>query len=173
MKITTLVKLLERQLGCFLCEATALTITGMKYLVNLWSYVKGTSNNSTFQHIGATMTASGHSVSRTTDSTRPESVGRPLECRTFNGRSYGSVKIKLPHFEMRALAMLGAGLLKRHKGDPKAISKLEGLAVPIDGYRYNLTLKTLASMCEEAAGSPLYDNDVVFLEIKKILPNAS
>ena len=65
--------------------------------------------------------------------------------------------------------MLGAGLLKKHRGDPKAIGKLAGLAVPIDGYRYNLTIKTLASLSEEAAGSPLYDDDAVFLEIENIL----
>jgi len=47
--------------------------------------------------------------------------------------------------------MIGAGLLKRHKGDPKAINKLSGLAVAIDGYHYNITLKMLSKMCEEAA----------------------
>lgn len=76
---------------------------------------------------------------------------------------------ELPHFEMRALAMIGAGLLKKHRGDPKAVSKLEGLAEPIDGSYYNQTLKTLASLCEEAAGSPLYDEETLFLEIEKIL----
>ena len=76
---------------------------------------------------------------------------------------------ELPYFEMRALAMLGAGLLKKHRGDPKAVSKLEGLAVPIDGYRYNLTLKTLASLCEEAAGPPLDDDVADLLEIENIL----
>lgn len=65
---------------------------------------------------------------------------------------------ELPHFEIRALAMIGAGLLKRHKGDPKAINKLLGLAVAIDGYHFNITLKMLSKMCEEAAGSPLYDD---------------
>ncbi len=76
---------------------------------------------------------------------------------------------ELPWFEMRALAMIGAGLLKRHRGDAKAIGKLEGLAKPIDGRYYNLTLKVLAKMCEEAAGRPLYDDDAMFLEIEKIL----
>lgn len=76
---------------------------------------------------------------------------------------------ELPWFEMRALAMIGAGLLKRHRGDPKAIGKLEGLATAIDGRYYNLTLKVLSKMCEEAAGEPLYDDDAIFLEIEKIL----
>ena len=76
---------------------------------------------------------------------------------------------ELPHLEMRALAMLGAGLLKRHRGDPQAIKKLAGLAVAIDGYRYNLTLKTLVALCEEVAGSPLYDDAADLLEIEKIL----
>jgi hypothetical protein len=59
------------------------------------------------------------------------------------------------------------------KCQPTFGDKLEGLAVPIDGYHYNLTLKALASMCEEAAGALLYDDDADFLEIKKNLANAS
>lgn len=76
---------------------------------------------------------------------------------------------ELPHFEIRALAMIGAGLLKRHKGDPKAVNKLSGLAVAIDGCHYNIALKILSKMCEEAAGSPLYDDSTGFLEIEKTL----
>lgn len=83
--------------------------------------------------------------------------------------SSGITLEELPHFEMRALAMIGAGLLKKHRGDPKAIKKLSSLAVAIDGTAYNLTLKTLAALCEEVAGSPLYDEAADFLEIQQIL----
>jgi len=65
--------------------------------------------------------------------------------------------------------MPGAGLLKKHRGDPKAMNKLEGLAVPIDGHHYNLAVKTVASLCEEAAGSSSHDDDGDFLENENIL----
>lgn len=84
----------------------------------------------------------------------------------FFGPSLSSAE--LPHFEIRALAMIGAGLVKRHQGDPKAINKLSGLAVLIDGYRQNLTVKTLFALCKEAAGCPLYD-EAIFLDIEEIL----
>lgn len=95
----------------------------------------------------------------------------PSDIRRASRSVFGSgiMPEELPHFEMRALAMLGAGLLKKHRGDPKTFGKLEGLAVPIDGYRYNLTVKTLASLCEEAVGTPLDADDAVFLEIENIL----
>lgn len=66
---------------------------------------------------------------------------------------------ELPYEEVCALAMIGAGLIKKHRGDPKAINKLLALAVPIDGLHYNYMVKTLSGLCEEACEKPLYDED--------------
>jgi len=63
---------------------------------------------------------------------------------------------ELPWFEIRALASIGAGLLMRHQGDPKAINKLARLSQPFDGYRHNETAKAMATLLEDAAGGP-YD----------------
>lgn len=71
--------------------------------------------------------------------------------------------------EIRALAMIGAGLLKKHRGDPKAIAKLLHMAEIIDGWRYNLTLKTLCDLCEETAGQPLYDEEAEMAELERVL----
>lgn len=76
---------------------------------------------------------------------------------------------ELPYMEIRALAMIGAGLLKKHRGDPKAIEKLRNLAVAIDGWRYNLTAKTLGDLCEETAGQPLYDEEAEMAELERTL----
>ena len=63
---------------------------------------------------------------------------------------------ELPWLEIRALGCIGAGLLRRHLGEPKAIQKLARLAVPFDGFRYNETLKAMTTLLEDAAGGP-YD----------------
>ena len=59
---------------------------------------------------------------------------------------------ELPWLEIRALGCIGAGLLRRHLGEPKAIQKLARLAVPFDGFRYNETLKAMTQLLEAAAG---------------------
>lgn len=64
---------------------------------------------------------------------------------------------ELPWFEVRALASIGAGLLMRHQGDPKAIKKLERLAVPLDGFRRNESAKAMSVLLQDAAGGP-YDD---------------
>ena len=43
------------------------------------------------------------------------------------------------------------------------------LAVHFDGYRENQTLKALASLREEAAGEPLFDEDAELDAIRKFL----
>ena len=63
---------------------------------------------------------------------------------------------ELSWLEIRALASIGAGLLMRHLGDPKAINKLARLAVSFDGFRHNETAKAMATLLEDAAGGP-YD----------------
>ncbi len=59
---------------------------------------------------------------------------------------------ELPWFEIRALASIGAGLLTRHMGDPKAINKLARLSQPFDDYRHNETAKAMVTLLEDAAG---------------------
>lgn len=59
---------------------------------------------------------------------------------------------ELPWFEIRALASIGAGLLMRHQGDPKAINKLARLSQPFDDYRHNETAKAMVTLLEDAAG---------------------
>ena len=56
--------------------------------------------------------------------------------------------------EIRALASIGAGLLMRHLGDPKAINKLARLAVSFDDFRkgfhlFNQKLVILTKKYEE------------------------
>ncbi|MDP2770545.1 MAG: hypothetical protein Q8O81_12020 [Giesbergeria sp.] len=63
-------------------------------------------------------------------------------------------KDELDWLEIRALAGIGAGLLLRHLGDPKALEKLARLAVPIDGLYQNATAKAGAMLIEDAAGGP-------------------
>ena len=63
---------------------------------------------------------------------------------------------ELPWPEIRALASIGAGLLMRHLGDPKAIKKLGRLAVLFDSVHHNMTAKYMATLLEDAAGGP-YD----------------
>lgn len=69
---------------------------------------------------------------------------------------------ELPHFEIRALAAIGAGLLMRHRGDAKAIRKLVKLSRRIDNYRPNETSKALVALCDEAAGPDGYGDDAAF-----------
>lgn len=61
---------------------------------------------------------------------------------------------ELDWLEIRALASIGAGLLLRHMGDPKAIQKLARLAVTFDGLYHNATAKAMATLVEDAAGGP-------------------
>lgn len=61
---------------------------------------------------------------------------------------------ELDWLEIRALASIGAGLLTRHRGDPKAIEKLGRLAVSFDTVCHNETAKMLAILMEDAAGGP-------------------
>jgi len=61
---------------------------------------------------------------------------------------------ELDWLEVRALASIGAGLLTRHRGDPKAIEKLGRLAVSFDTVYHNETAKMLAVLMEDAAGEP-------------------
>lgn len=61
---------------------------------------------------------------------------------------------ELPWPEIRALACIGAGLLMRHLGDPKAINKLARLAVPFDGHYTNATAKATAMLLDDAGGGP-------------------
>lgn len=63
-------------------------------------------------------------------------------------------KGELNWLEIRALASIGAGLLLRHLGDPKAIKKLARLAVPFDGRYHNATAKAMSNLVEDAAGGP-------------------
>ena len=61
---------------------------------------------------------------------------------------------ELNWLEIRSLASIGAGLLLRHLGDPKAIKKLARLAVPFDGCYSKATAKAMATLVEDAAGGP-------------------
>ncbi len=71
---------------------------------------------------------------------------------------------ELSYMEIRALAMIGAGLLMRHRGDAKAIRKIGRLAVKIDGYRENETSKALAQLMDEAADPDGEDEERRFAE---------
>jgi hypothetical protein len=63
---------------------------------------------------------------------------------------------ELPWVEIRALASIGAGLLMRHLGDPKAINKLGRLAVSFDSVHHNMTAKARTVLLDDAGGGP-YD----------------
>jgi len=68
-------------------------------------------------------------------------------------------KGRLPHIEVRALASIGAGLLKKHRGNAQEINKLLAMAVAIDRHDYDQTVKTLTDLCNEAiAPEPIYDD---------------
>lgn len=58
---------------------------------------------------------------------------------------------RLSHIEVRALACIGAGLLKKHRGNAQEIGKLLGMAVAIDHHDYDQTVKSLTDLCNEAA----------------------
>ena len=75
---------------------------------------------------------------------------------------------ELDWFEIRALASIGAGLLMRHLGDPKAIEKLGRLAVPFDGLRHNETAKAMAILLEDAAGGPFEPTDQDWADLAKL-----
>ncbi len=72
---------------------------------------------------------------------------------------------ELPWFEIRALASIGAGLLMRHQGDPKAINKLARLSQPFDDFRHNETAKAMATLLEDAAGGPYDPTEQDFLDL--------
>lgn len=79
-------------------------------------------------------------------------TGRKPQSEFFTARLIDNDE--LPWVEIRALASIGAGLLMRHLGDPKAINKLARLAVPFDGHYTNATAKAMAMLLEDAAGGP-------------------
>lgn len=87
----------------------------------------------------------------------------------FLGFDLNRGSAELPHFEIRALAMIGAGLLTRHRGDEKAIRKLGDLARKFDGYRENETVKALAQLLDEAADPHDLDDDTAMRELTKLL----
>ncbi|HWW06354.1 hypothetical protein [Collimonas sp.] len=65
---------------------------------------------------------------------------------------------RLSHIEVRALASIGAGLLKKYRGNAQEISKLLGAAVAIDRHDYDQTVKKLTDLCNEATTpEPIYD----------------
>lgn len=66
---------------------------------------------------------------------------------------------RLSYIEVRALACIGAGLLKKHRGNAKEIGNLLAMAVAIDRHDYNQTVKTLTDLCNEAiTPEPIYDD---------------
>jgi len=70
----------------------------------------------------------------------------------LNGTSEG-----LSLIEVRTLASFGAGLLKKHRGNAKEISKLLAAAAAIDDH--DQTFKVLTDLCNEAARlEPIYDD---------------
>lgn len=75
---------------------------------------------------------------------------------------------ELSWMEIRALASIGAGLLKRHVGDAKAIEKLGRLAVPFDSVRHNETAKALALLLEEAAGRSFEPTDQDWADLAEL-----
>ena len=99
-------------------------------------------------------------------------VGLQDDARTesvFLGYDLSRGSTELPHFEIRALAMIGAGLLMRHRGDAKAIRKLGRLAQKFDGYRENETVKALAHLLDEAADPAGIDDDTAIRELTALL----
>jgi len=73
---------------------------------------------------------------------------------------------ELPHSEIRALAMIGAGLLRNHLGDVEAIKALLALSRPFDSHYFNATAKAMDMIGEAAAGDSLSDDDetLAFIE---------
>lgn len=87
----------------------------------------------------------------------------------FLGFDLNRGSAELPHFEIRALAMIGAGLLMRHRGDADAIRKLGRLAEKFDAYRENQTVKALAHLIDEAADPAGVDDDTAIRELTALL----
>ncbi len=87
----------------------------------------------------------------------------------FLGCDLNRGSAELPHFEIRALAMIGAGLVERHQGDAEAIRKLGRLARKFDGYRENETVKALAQLLDEAADPQGLDDDKAMAELTALL----
>ena len=84
----------------------------------------------------------------------PPDIERKPQSEFFTARIID--RGELSWLEIRALASIGAGLLMRHLGDPKAINKLARLAISFDGFRHNETAKAMVTLLEDAAGGP-YD----------------
>jgi hypothetical protein len=84
--------------------------------------------------------------------TDPQPDERQPQSEFFKAR-FGA-EGELDWLEIRALASIGAGLLLRHLGDPKAIQKLARLARPFDDRYHNATAKAMATLVEDAAGGP-------------------
>ena len=93
----------------------------------------------------------------------PPDVERKPQSEFFTARIIE--RGELSWLEIRALASIGAGLLMRHLGDPKAINKLARLAVPFDGFRHNETAKTMVMLLEDAAGGPYYPTDQDWIDL--------
>lgn len=84
----------------------------------------------------------------------PFDTGRQPQSEFFTARL--NDQSELPWPEIRALASIGAGLLMRHLGDPKAINKLGRLAVSFDSVHHNMTAKARTVLLDDAGGGP-YD----------------
>lgn len=82
----------------------------------------------------------------------PPDIERKPQSEFFTARTTDHGE--LSWMEIRALASIGAGLLMRHLGDPKAINKLARLAVSFDDFRHNETAKAMTILLEDAAGGP-------------------
>lgn len=96
----------------------------------------------------------------------PPDIERKPQSEFFTARIID--RGELPWIEIRALASIGAGLLMRHLGDPKAINKLARLAVPFDGFRHNETAKAMATLLEDAAGGPFEPTDQDWADLAQL-----
>lgn len=66
---------------------------------------------------------------------------------------------EIPEIELRALARIGAGQLKKYWNNKDEIDRLLHEAYVFDGHYQNLVTKTLSSLGEYAANQPYDDWD--------------